>query len=347
MRLQNWLDVLKSSSIWIFLLAINYAFFMFLAWVAYPEAFKLLVGMMLIFSIGSVVLGIFFTWKKQKKQEALFYTFLREPSPEHESAFIQSIGVNYKEQVHHLADKLRMLTDQLDDIKLQSLDYEEFIESWVHEIKTPISLVNFVLQNRQDEMSTLVYQRLEHAKIAIHEHVEQILFYARLQAPHIDYQFEKISLTDCFEDVLLELQALLDEEEMEVDLQVEDVPMVSDERALQFIFIQIILNAVKYANGKTNRLISLQTGFDNVKDRYYIKISDNGLGVLRSDLPFIFDKGFTGDHPQRKQSTGIGLYLVKKLCDDLQLEIDVGSTYEKGFSIQFTFPANDDKPFAS
>lgn len=311
---------------------------MFLAWIAYPEAFKLLVGMMIIFSIASITLGMFLTCKKQMKQEDTFYKFLREPSPEQESALIQSIGEAYKVQVHDLAHKLRMLIDQVDEVKLQSLDYEDFIESWVHEIKTPISLVNFVLQNRKEEMSELVYQRLEHAKININEQVEQILFYARLQATHVDYNLERISLNYCLEDVLLELQSLLDEKEVEVISQVEDVPMVSDERALQFIFTQILLNAVKYASEKTDCIIWLKTGFDSVKKRYYLSICDNGIGVLDSDLPFIFDKGFTGDNANRKQSTGIGLYLVKKLCDELQLEIDVASKYEDGFVIQFTFP---------
>ncbi|MFJ8064627.1 sensor histidine kinase [Psychrobacillus sp. NPDC096426] len=213
---------------------------------------------------------------------------------------------------------------------------------FMSEIKTPTSLLNFVLQNRKEEMSELVYQRLEHAKININDHVEQILFYARLQAAHVDYKLEIISLNHSFEDVLLELQSLLDEKDVKVTSQLEDVPIVSDERALQFIFTQILVNAVKYSNVKMDSFIWLKTGFDSVKDRYYIRICDNGIGVLSSDLPFIFDKGFTGDNTNRNQSTGIGLYLVKKLCDELQIEIEVDSKYEEGFVIQFLFAKIED-----
>lgn len=343
MKPRDWLTILEVSRPWILLLFINDAFFIFLAWVAYPETFELLVGIMIIFSAASIVLGMLLVRKSQTKKDKVFYHFLREPSPEQECVLIESNGEIHTEKVNYLANKLRMLNDQLDEVKLQSLDYEEFIESWVHEIKTPISLLTFVLQNRKEEMSELVYQRLEHARININDNVEQILFYARLQAAHVDYKLERVSLNLCCEDVLLELQSLLDEKEVKVISQMKDVPIVSDEKAIQFIFTQILVNAVKYSNEKIDSFIWLKTGFDSIKNRYSLRISDNGIGVLNSDLPFIFDKGFTGDNPNRKQSTGIGLYLVKKLCDELQIEIEVESKYGKEFVIQFLLPKIEDQ----
>lgn len=337
MKPNDWLNILKESHPWILLLCISDVFFIFLAWVAYPESFRLLVCIMIIFSITSIVFGMLFIWKNKEKQGIAFYDFFREPSLEHESELIESIGKLHKAKVNYLANKLRKLNDQLDEAKLQTIDYEEFIESWVHEIKTPISLVTLVLENRKEEMSELVYQRLEYARINISDVVEQILFYARLQASHVDYRLERMSLSICCEDALLEFEALLDEKEIKVISQMEDVPIVSDKKALQFIFTQIFVNAVKYSNEKVDRFIWLQTGLDSVKNRYYLRISDNGIGVLSSDLPFIFDKGFTGDNTNLKQSTGIGLYLVKKLCDELKIEIDVESEHGKGFSIRLLF----------
>lgn len=342
MNPRDWINILKESRPWIILLSISNAFFIFLAWTAYPETFGLLVGIMIIFSTTSIVVGMLLFWKGQEKQDKAFYDLFREPSPEHECELIESIGKLHKAKVNYLANKLRRLNDQLDEARLQTIDYEEFIESWVHEIKTPISLVTLVLENRKKEMSELVYQRLEYARINISDDVEQILFYARLQASHVDYHLVKISLSLCCEDVLFELQALLDEKEVKVVSQMEDIPIVSDKKALQFIFVQIFVNAVKYSNEEIDSFIWLKAGFDSAKNRYYLRISDNGTGVLNSDLPFIFDKGFTGDNPDRKQSTGIGLYLVKKLCDELKIEIEVESEYGKGFSIQFLFPIIED-----
>lgn len=338
MKRLDWLHILQQSRQWILLLCVNSGFFIFLAWVAYPETFKLLVLKMLIFTFVTILIGVHFTWKKQRKQRNIFYQFLREPSAEHEAKLLQVLGDTHKVPLHDLANQLCHLYDELQDARYQSKEYETFIESWVHEIKTPLSLLHFILQNRKDEMSQLVYQRLDHANITIHDHVERILFYAKLQAVHVDYSLKKVSIVECFEDVLLELQSLLDEQHVSVYTEIKDIPVVSDERVLRFILTQLLVNAIKYRNVNSESLIWLETGFEHAKDCYYIKVADNGLGVLQSDLPFIFDKGFTGGTSNQKQSTGMGLFLVKKLCDDLQVEIEVDSKYKRGFTIQLLFP---------
>lgn len=338
MRRLNWLHNLQQSRQWILLLCINSGFFIFLAWVAYPESFKLLVLTMLFFTFGTILIGVLVTWKKQQKQRNIFYQFLREPSTEQEAKLLQALGNTYMESLHDLANQLRHLHDVLQEVKYQSLEYETFIESWVHEIKTPLSLLHFVLQNRKDEMSPLVYQRLDHANITIHDHVERILFYAKLQAVHVDYSMKKVSIVECFEDVLLELQSLLEEQHVRVHTEIKEIPIVSDERALHFILIQLLINSIKYRNVNSESFIWIETGFEHAKNSYYVKVADNGLGILQSDLPFIFDKGFTGDANNQKLSTGMGLFLVKKLCDDLQVEVEVESEYKRGFTIQLLFP---------
>jgi signal transduction histidine kinase len=344
MKLRHWFNVLKVSLSWILLLCVSNAFFIFLAWLAYPETFANLVRIMVVFSAVNIFIGMLLVYRKKAKDDKALYNLLREPSPENEGRLIEAFGELHKEKVNYLANRLRVLNDELDDARLQSMDYKEFIESWVHEIKTPISLITLVLANRKEEMSPLVHQRLEHARINISDNVEQILFYARLQASHSDYRLERVSLSLCCEDILLDLQALLEEKEVKVITEMEDVPIISDVKALQFIFTQLLVNAVKYSNEKIESFIWLKTGVDCVKNRYYLRISDNGIGVLASDLPFIFDKGFTGDNPNRSKSSGIGLYLVKKLCDDLKIEIEVESEYGKGFAIQLLFPIVEWQP---
>lgn len=338
MKKVNWLHLPQHAYHWIIVLCVNSAFFIFLAWVAYPKEFKALVLAMLIFKLVTILIGLVVTWKKQRKNQHIFYRFLKDPSLEKEAQLSQTLGNAYIELVHALANELRRLQDEAQEAKHQSLEYKTFIESWVHEIKTPLSLLHFVLQNRKDEMSSLVYQRLDHANITIHDYVERILFFSKLQAVHVDYSLKKVSIFECFEDVLLELQSLLEEQQVDVHTEIKDIPVVSDERALHFILIQLLVNAIKYRNVDSESFIRIETGFEHAKDSYYIKVADNGLGVLQSDLLFIFDKGFTGDTNNQKQSTGMGLFLVKKLCDDLQIEMDVESEYKRGFTMKLLFP---------
>ncbi|TFD92262.1 HAMP domain-containing sensor histidine kinase [Jeotgalibacillus sp. R-1-5s-1] len=338
MKLSRWLNVIKESRLWLTALCACNAFFIFLAWVAYPETFNLLVGFMMVFTLISILLTILLVVKKNEKHDKIFYDFIRDPSTELECALISSYGSLHKEKVSCLANKLRELNDQLDEIELQSMNDKEFIESWVHEIKAPIALINLVLENRKEEMSQLVYQKIEHARINIYDHVEQILFYARLQASHVDYRLERISFSLCCEEVMLDLKGMLEEKSVKVISEMEDVPVVSDKKALYFILTQVFLNSLKYSKEKIQSFIMIKTGFNKGNNQYFISITDNGTGVLDSELPFIFDKGFTGENTDKKQSSGIGLYLVKKLCDELQIEINVESEYGKGFEITFYFP---------
>lgn len=326
------------QSYWVLLLCLNSGFFIFLAWLAYPETFKLLVLTILMFTFGTIFLGIVVTKKQQRTQHKLFYQLLKEPSVEHEMKLQQTVKKIHSAPLHDLAVQLRQLHDALQEANYQSSEYESFIESWVHEIKTPLSLSHFILQNRQHEMSSFVYQRLNRANITIHDYVERILFYAKLQATHVDYNLKAISTTECLEDVLLELDSLVEEQHVHVQTNMEDLPIISDDRALHFILTQLFVNAIKYQNTHIDSYIWIDTGFDDSKGRYYIQVADNGLGILQADLPFIFDKGFTGNAPHQKQATGMGLFLVKKLCDDLQIEIEFDSRYREGFTIQLFFP---------
>lgn len=341
MKLNDWLNILKESRHWILLLCISNAFFVFLAWLAYPDTFKVIVLNMIVFSCISLYVGSLFERKKRKKYRKCFYDFIRKPSVENEKKLIEQVGNSHRLVIVDLANKLRMLNDELASSKLHIQNYETFIESWVHEIKTPISLLTLVTENRKEEMSMLVYQRLEHVRITMNENVEKILFYARLQATHMDYKLDRILLSDVIQETLFDLQPLLDEKDITVVSKTNDLMVVTDEKVLRFILGQVFSNSIKYVKENEDNTILIKTSIDKVRNQCCLEIEDNGIGVLNSDLPFIFDKGMTGDHANRKQSTGIGLYLVKKLSDALQIVIEVDSQYGQRFTIKFLFPLNE------
>lgn len=336
--MNDWIPLLQASRHWLILLCVNQAFFIFLAWLAYPHLFKKIVILMIIFSIASIFIGLYVARGRKQKVEKALDDFIREPSNNYESQLIDQIGRIYEGHVKEVASELRNLHDDVEESKLQTKNYETFIESWIHEIKTPISLLTLILENRKDEMSELVYQRVEHVRMNIDENVEKILFYARLQTPHKDYRFNEMTMSEMLEEALFEFQPLLYEKNIQLTFQNKDFSVVTDEKAFQFILRQVFSNAVKYMNEKVSGTIWLRTGFDHVKRHNYLEIADNGLGILPSDLPFIFNKGMTGNHMDRKQTTGMGLYLVKELCNELNISIAVESEYGTGFTIRFSFP---------
>ena len=109
----------------------------------------------------------------------------------------------------------------------------------------------------------------------------------------------------------------------------------TDRRGLQFMLGQIVSNAIKYSSDSPMLTISMI----HSETADVLSVEDNGIGVKKYDLPYIFQKGFTGDSTDsRKKATGIGLYLVKKMADDLNLCLEAASPWEKGFKIVIFFP---------
>ena len=137
----------------------------------------------------------------------------------------------------------------------------------------------------------------------------------------MDYFLKELSLNDSCGEVIEEYKVILQEKGIEVSLDVGDCKVVSDKRGMQFILRQIISNAVKYTDVEETEAKIVITSVENEK---YIKLNirDNGIGVKSYDLPFIFEKGFTGMvGEQRKNSTGMGLYLAKQVSEGLKLTL--------------------------
>lgn len=336
----KWEKSLHDAQPWLILLTISNVFFILLAWLAYPGVFGILVILMIIFTLCVIGMGLAIQARGNQKQKDAFEAFLAEPKLEHEKELLGVSPGSSQEMIQSLGLRMREMEGLLVEQKNKTVEYEEFIEAWVHEIKTPLSLAMLVLDNRRDEMSPMVYQRFEHIRHTISADVERILYYARLQSTHVDYRFETVDLSECCKGVLEEFYSLMEEKGVSLHIDLYPVHVITDDKTLQFILTQILSNSVKYS-GKHQSQIVMKSGYLEKEGRYYLQISDNGIGVPEQDLSFIFDKGFTGDHPDRKKATGMGLYLVKKYCDMLKIEIQVKSVYKEGFSIRLLFPVVD------
>ena len=326
--------------LWFLILIITDILFSFLAWLAYPETFMVLVGLMAIFTLAMISLSIFIIVREQERIEDAFQDFLLEPNETKEEILCRVSPKTHSSYIRRIGSVIRSYQSELNDQIIELADYENYIEGWVHEIKKPLSLMTLVLDNRSDEMSPLVRQRMIHVRDQMLGDVERILYFARLGAAHKDYIFEPISLLAFCKEIIENHQTLLDESVFQTQFIGKEMEILSDPKGLTFILEQIIANSTKYATqNQDSPILKFEIVYDKVKNKTILNISDNGPGVSQEDLPFIFDKGFTGGRgTYTRQATGMGLFLVSKMASDLAIHLDAKSELGSGLSISLIFP---------
>ena len=309
-------------------------------WLVDESAFRYLCPAMVL---GSVLLycliGILIYKRDQKRSEALL-GFLDDPTLMEQERILRLFSADDKELITETGRLLRDKSDKIREQEKSIEEYEEYIESWAHEIKTPLALMTFVLDNRKEEIASTVYSRLEYARTIMQEDVERMLYYARLKTARTDYFFTELSLEEVCGEVIDEYRILLQEKKIDVITEFADLRVLSDKKGVQFLITQVMSNAIKYQKPEeTNAYIHFLAYQDENSHVVRLTIRDNGIGVKSYDLPFVFEKGFTGEiGEQRKNSTGMGLYLAKQVANHLKVEVSVSEEYTSGFEISFSFP---------
>ncbi|MCI6464339.1 MAG: sensor histidine kinase [Faecalicatena sp.] len=337
--LQKWSGCFKNHIIWFGMLICTDLLFSLFLWLQNPDAFWVLAGAMVFVSLCLFGISLWVVYRRDAKKESVFREVL-EYSEEFEEEKLPRVfeGAD-KEIIRAAVEKLQMQAVENKEQARYIREYEDYMEAWAHEVKTPLALMTFVLDNRRDEMSAEAYQKLEYARNQLQEDISQVLYYAGLRSPHSDSLFERISLRECCQEGLTEYKVLLEEHQYAVKNEVEDLLVVSDRKGLSFMVSQAVSNSIKYTDPmKQKNELLLYTECSRDKKEISLHIRDNGMGVPAYDLPFLFDKGFTGkSHGYQKKATGMGLYLVKEMARKLKIEVDVHSEQGEGFEIIFRF----------
>lgn len=226
----------------------------------------------------------------------------------------------------------KSMLENVTDIKEKQKDYKEYIESWVHEIKIPITSAKLLCENNKSDITNKIDEDIEE----VNNYVEQALFYARMDQVSNDFMIREISLNEVIKNVLARNKKIMIQNNMKVELKDVNIKCYTDEKWLEFILNQIITNSIKYRNDN-NAVIKI-TGIQN-KENIILKIKDNGIGIKKSEIDGIFDKGFTGTNGRNQtKSTGIGLYLCKRLCEGIGMEIDANSKENEYTEIVIIIP---------
>ena len=240
-------------------------------------------------------------------------------------------GVLLKDILHEV-DK--SMIENVNKYKYLQEDYKEYIELWIHEIKMPIATSKMIIENNKNEVTKSIDEELN----KVENYIEQALFYARSNTVEKDYYIKKCDLINIVNESIKKNKSLLIQEKISINIHDLDYNVNTDSKWIIFILNQIIQNSVKYKKKDNNAKIEIYA--KQGKENIILYIKDNGIGIKKGEITRVFEKGFTGTNGRviGKKSTGIGLYLCKKLCNKLGISIELNSIENEGTEIKLVFP---------
>ena len=223
----------------------------------------------------------------------------------------------------------RSMCEHIAEYRRENKGFREYIELWVHEIKLPVAGLQLMCHN---DGNTKYAEQLKQ----IDDYIENVLYYARSGNAEKDYIIGSVSLKRAFADIAIKNREQL--QQRDITLRTEDLDnnVMTDGKWLGFILGQLMGNSMKY--GATEIIVTAEA----LPDRTVLHFWDNGIGIPENDLPYIFEKSFTGENGRtHRRSTGMGLYIVGKLCKKLGHSVAAKSVQGEFTEIVITFGKND------
>ncbi len=233
----------------------------------------------------------------------------------------QNIIKNLKEQNSELKSQERIFKQEMSD----------YYSMWVHQIKTPIAAMHVLQQTLEEEYPEQKYiKEIKLELFKIEQYVEMVLTYLRMGEMSGDLKFEKYSLDAIVRQVIRKYSQMFILRKIHLQYAKTSQCIVTDEKWLQFVLEQVLSNALKYT--KDGGMIFIYT--EEKENKKCLVIEDSGIGIQAEDLPRVFEKGFTGYNGRAdKKSTGIGLYMCKKIMERLNHQIWIESEVDKGTKV--------------
>ncbi len=279
-----------------------------------PEAVLYAAGLCAL--LGAVVLAVsfFLSYSAHRERRRILQRveILDEELPEPRTL----AEADYQEMVKSLKAAYDRNLGEWQQERKESMDY---YSTWVHQIKTPISVMRMTLQGEDTEGNRELMAEL----FRIEQYVEMALNWMRLGSDSSDFMFQEYPLDGIIRQAIHKYAPQLVRNRIRLTYEPTDVTVLTDEKWLLFIIEQILSNAVKYAR---NASLTISATPDKI-----LRIADTGIGIAPEDVPRIFEKGFTGYNGRAdRKSTGLGLYLCRLTAEKLSHKISVESTVGMG-----------------
>ncbi|MBL6538508.1 sensor histidine kinase [Streptococcus suis] len=222
-----------------------------------------------------------------------------------------------------LMDDISSLEDKLNHLQAQQAkwqgDMEDYYTMWAHQMKIPLAASHLLVGELQQHPSQAA---LEKELFKLEHYTSLVLNYLRLQSFHEDLQLEQVDLEEVVRDLVKKYSLFFIEDKIKLDLGQLSLTLSTDKRWLSLLIEQFLSNAVKYSKGK-----QVAIGLEGE----VLVITDTGIGIAESDLQRVFERGFSGYNGRRtQQSSGLGLYLAKRLAEKLGYKIELHSDLGQG-----------------
>ncbi len=207
-----------------------------------------------------------------------------------------------------LYDINKSMIENVKEYNLSITDFKEYVEMWIHEVKIPVASLTLLIHNNKNMFDKRYIEQIR----KLDNYIDQILYFVRSE------------------------NAEKDENKVNLEVDIHNEKVLTDSKWLEFVLNQIINNSIKYKKNNNDPIIKISV--KDEKDKVYLTIWDNGIGIPKNDIKRVFDKSFTGENGRiMAKSTGMGLYIVKKLCDKLGHKIIIESEIHKYTKITIIF----------
>lgn len=233
---------------------------------------------------------------------------------------------------------ISVVREENNDLKSQMnqrlTDLSDYYTTWAHQIKTPIASMRLALQSEDSELSRKLMMELQR----IEQYVDMVLCYLRLDSDTTDYVLRRMELDKIIRQAVHKFAGQFVGLGIRLSYQPFETTVVTDEKWLLFVVEQVLSNAIKYTfPGETPPTITIE-----LETPKTLCIRDNGIGIAPEDLPRIFEKGYTGYNGRTdKKASGLGLYLCRRICDNLGHSISAQSVPGEGTTIRINLEQHE------
>ena len=270
--------------------------------------------LLLAFLLASFFLGMDIASAYKEYRNQLFYASGRAQTAL-EALLFEKLALLEMDKKNRAIEEREKLNDLMDYYTL-----------WAHQIKTPIAASSLLVGEIEDKK---VKNQLEQELFKIESYVNIVLQYLRLESFHEDLVLKKENVEDLVKEIVKKYAIFFIQKGLSLSLHDLDRTIITDRKWFVVILEQVLSNSLKYTS---------QGGIEIYFQEDTLYIKDSGLGIQDADLLRVFERGFSGYNGRlTQQSSGLGLYLSKKIADELGHQISIASQVGQGTTVMISF----------